>query len=176
MSENIANIAQLELLLYTPNDLENIISETMSRAIDGKRNKLVIRIFDTNNVLTKHVRLMQALEIRSEAFYQWLPADFLQRPFLERLLIDWRRRRVATKNLDARKKLTHLALTELRATIKYEGPIGIEDYPGEPFRLARHNELNELLEAAGRAQGTWAFIFKPNELLADRNTLIVSAF
>lgn len=170
------NIAQLEFLLYAPDDLGNIIKETVSRAQDGRRNKLVIRIFDTDKVLTKHVRMMQVLEIRSEAFYEWLPADFLERPFWERWLIERRRRRVAAKNLDAERKLVKLSLSQLRMTIKREGPIGLEDYPGAPFRLVRHNELHELFETASRAQGIRAFVFKPNELLADRNTIVARAF
>lgn len=170
------NIAQLEFFLCEFDSLEDIVGETVSRARDGKRVKLVVRILDMHGTLTEHVRMMQALEMRSEAFYRCLPADFLQRPFWERWFIERRRRRVAAKSLDAKRKLVELGVGALRETIKREGPIGIEAYPEAPFRLARHNELHELLETAGHAKSAWAFIFKPNELLADRNTIVARAF
>lgn len=170
------NIAQLEFFLCEFDGPEHIVGEVVSRAKDGKRIKLVVRIFDIGNMLTRHVRMMQRLEMSSEAFYRRLPADFLQRPFWERWPADWRRRWGAAKSLDAKRKLTELGVEALRETIKREGPIGIESYPGAPFRLARHNELHELLESASHAKNVWAFIFKPNELLADRNTVVARAF
>lgn len=175
MFEARANIAQLEFLLYTPDDLQTIISETISRAKDGQRNKIVVRIFDTDDVLTAHVQKMQVLRIRSDAFYTWLPADFCEWPFWRRWPVSWNRKRLAAKQRNLDKSLVELGIEALRQTIKYEGPIGIEDDPRAPFRLVRHAELYELLEACSRAQGIWVFIFEPNELLADKNTVIVYA-
>lgn len=168
------NIAQLELSLIEFKSLKYILSEVGSRAKDGKRTKLVVRIFDIHGRLTKHVQMMQALKTRSDA--KDLPVDFLRRPFWQRWGIERRRRGLSKKKKKARQKLVELALSELRATIKHEGPVGLEDYPGAPFRFARSEELHELLEAASHAKSAWAFIFKPNELLADSNTPVASAF
>ncbi len=137
---------------------------------------MVVRIYDSRGVLTKHVRMMQVLHVRSEAFFRWMPARYPEMPFWRRWWIDRRRSRLAARSLDARSKLIELALSELKATIKAGRPVGVEDYPGAPLRLAGHNELHELLETAGRAKSVRAFIFKPNELLADRNTPVAYTF
>lgn len=170
------NIAQLEFFLVRFDNFEHIVSEVSRRAEDGKRVKLVVRIYDKRGVLTKHVRMMQKLRKHSEVFYQGPSFDFAGRPSLRRWLLTWRRRRLAAKNLDTQSKLLGLALRELRATISQHGLIGIEDYPGGPFRYVQNNELHELWETARRAASAWAFVFKPNDLLADRNSVIASAF
>lgn len=169
------NIVQLELTLLKFQSPEHIFSEVLSRAKDNKRTKLVVRIFDTSGKLTEHVQHMQRLRIRSEEFYQWLPADFLNKPFLTRWIIERRRARLAAKNIDARKKLIELGIGAIRDTIKALGPIGVEDYPGAPFRLAKFNELHELAETARCARSAWAFVLKPNDLLSDENTPVAYA-
>ena len=170
------NVVQLELSLVKFESLEHIASEVLLRAADGMRTKLVVRVFDKHDVLTRHVQMMQSLAVRSEAFYQWLPANFHNEPFWRRWVINWRRRRLAVKKLAARNKLIELALDALQATLKSGGPIGLEEYPGAPFRLMRHNEHHELLETARHAKSVWALVFKPNDLLAGENTLVVRAF
>lgn len=170
------NIAQLEFVLRDFESIQDIANEVLSRAADGKRVVLVVRIYDSRGVLTKHARMMQVLRIRSEAFFRWMPARYPEMSFWRRWWIDRRKSRLAARSLDARSKLIELALSELKATIKAGRPVGVEDYPAAPLRLAGRNELHELLETAGRAKSIRAFIFKPNELLADRNTPVAYTF
>ncbi len=176
MSESRENVVQLEFNLVEFHNMKHILNEAQSRASDGKRIKLVVRVFDKDGVLTKHVRMMQTLRIRSGVFYRRLPRDFHKWQFLKRWVFDWRRRRLAADTLDARTKVVVLAVDVLRRTIKHGGLVGIEESPGAPLRFAWHNEVHELLETARCAKSVWVFVFKPNKLLADSNSLIAYTF
>lgn len=170
------NIVQLELSLCEFEGPGHIVSEVQLRAADSVRIKLVVRIFDIRGMLTNHVRHMRVLRIRTKAFARWLPSDFSKKPFWVRWAVDRRRARAIEEDKEARQKLLDLVLSVLRETTKNGGPIGIEEHPGAPFRLVRHRELYELLEIAYRAKSVWVFVFEPNELLSDENTLLTCTF
>lgn len=164
------NIAQLEFVLHDLESITQIVTEVYDRAKDGKRSVLVVRIYDTHGVLSVQVSMMQRLRVRSEAFSR--RSAFSGLPFWRSWLLDWRRRRLAARILDARSKLLLLAQAQLRTAIQGGQQIGIEDDSEAPLRLARQDELHEMLDAAGRARSVRAFIFRPNDLLADRNRLV----
>lgn len=166
----LSNIAQLEFVLHDLESIPQIVTEVYDRAKDGKRSVLVVRIYDTHGALSLHVSMIQHLRVRSEAFLR--RSAFSKTPFWWNLLVDWRRRRLAARILDARSKLLLLAQAELRRAIQGGQQIGIEDDSEAPLRLARQDELQEMLEAAGRARSVRAFIFRHNDLLADRNRLV----
>lgn len=170
------NIVQLEFNLVEFEGIDHIMAEVASRAKENMRTKLVVRIFDNRGMLTGYVQALQEIERRLDFFYEWLPADFPEWPFWKRWPVSWNRGRLLDKKLKGRNELLVLCLEALKETIKREEAIGVEDYPGAPFRLVRHNELHELLERARYAKSVCVFVFKPNELLADRNTIVARAF
>lgn len=169
------NIAQLEFFLFKAENVKSIAREVDLRARDNKRIKLVLRLFDTGNRLTEFTRKMDVLRGQSQAFHDHLPSNIISLPWWRRWWIDRQSKRLARKSLDYAKHMLELAIEELKDTVRNEKVIALESYPGAPFRLVRHNELLELVEAANRAHGVWVFIFAPNELLADRVTLVTRA-
>lgn len=170
------NIAQLEFVLVKTQSFSQIANEVYSRALDGKRIVLVVRIYDIRAALTSHVRYMQVLRVRREAYYRWVAQGYEQKPFWRRWLIERRRKRLAAQTLDARKKLVELALSALEVTIQRGAPVAIENDTMGPLRLVQQDELHELLETARRARSVRVFIFRHNDLLADRNKPVAYTF
>lgn len=169
------NIAQIEFLLYKGESIESIYREFRTRAADGARMKLVVRIVDGDGAVTAGVLEAKA---REEEFDRYLMREFSELELASRPRRWWmgrRRRKLGQRSREARRLLHAAALRGFEGAIRAEAAIGLEPYPGAPFRLARHDELHELREAARRAHGVWAFVFMPNGLLADRNTLVAWA-
>lgn len=167
------NIAQLEFFLYLPENIESIAREVATRARDGMRIKLVVRIFDTTGELTAQAKKADALRVKSDAFHRQLPEDFSALSRWRSWQINRQSRKLAGQSLDISQRMLQLGVQALRETIRRGDPIALEKHPGASFRLMRHEELHELLEAARRAHSVWVFIFAPAELVADRVTLVV---
>lgn len=166
------NIAQVEFFLYEWTDEKDMRREVMDRVLDQARIKLVVRIFDTRGVLTQQAVKSAAIRNKSRTFNEQLPIDFLSLSRLRRWWIDLRSKSLASQSLAAAEDVLKLSLQELEYTIRNEGVIATETYPGSPFRLVRHKELYELLETARRAHSAWVFVFRPTELLANKVTLV----
>ena len=169
------NIAQLEFFLYKADNIESIWREVEERAIDGARIKLVVRIFDISGLITAQTVYTKACD---QEFDEFVKREYYETPTASRLRCWWmarRRRKLGQKERDAKKHLLELALGALEDTLRGKGDVGLELYPGAPFRLVRDNERHELLQTSRRALGVWVFVFKPNELLSDSNTMIAWA-
>jgi hypothetical protein len=167
------NVAQLEFFLYEAENIVSIVREVKERAKDNKRIKLVVRIDDADYAITAKV---QEAEMRREQFDQYLLYEFRvckEAGLWRRWSMARRRRRLGRGRDDAQKRLLELALSELKRAVRAKRSVALEPFPGAPFRLARDDEMHELLESARRAKSLWVFVFKPNELTADTNTLVV---
>jgi hypothetical protein len=166
------NIAQIELFLYKPENIESIFQEAARRARDGARLKLVVRIADTDAEI--YAQVVRAKAIR-EKFNEYLAryrreADYAS--YARRWWMARRRKKLVREKIGADAHLLDAALSGLERAIRTKDDIALEPHPQAPFRLVRPDERYELLETARRAYGVWVWIFEPNEILADSNKLL----
>ena len=166
------NIAQIELFLYKPENIESIFQEAARRAKDGARLKLVVRIADTDAEI--YAQVVKAKAIR-EKFKDYLmryrhEADYASN--VRRWWMARRRKKLVREKMDADAHLLDAALSGLERAVRCQDDIALEPHPQAPLRLVRPDERYELLETARRAYGVWVWIFEPNEILADSNKLL----
>ncbi len=90
---------------------------------------------------------------------------------VRRWLLDKQSRRLARESLALKDKARALAAQQLRKAVKTSKDVAVE-LPDYSFRRMRPEEAHELVVAAERAKGVWLVVFKPNNLLAERNVMV----
>jgi hypothetical protein len=166
------NIAQIELFLYRPENIESIFQEVSRRAKDGKRLKLVVRIADTDRTIYEQVIKTKAAREEYKDYLERLRHEFVDASHWRRWWMARRRKKLMRKKIHADVHLLEAALSGLERTVCSKGDIALEPYPQAPLRLVRPEERYDLLETARRAYGVWVWVFEPNEILADSNNLL----
>ncbi|MBI3571918.1 hypothetical protein HY091_00065 [Candidatus Kaiserbacteria bacterium] len=73
-----------------------------------------------------------------------------------------------------REQAKSLVVGQLGAIVKGSKQVAVEESYSAPLRMAKPEELPDLLQTAKNARAVWLFVFKPNDLLADKNESIGS--
>ena len=130
--------------------------------------KTVVRFYDSGAITAKVLKYVR-LEKKEEKRWQ----TFLSTSGIRREIAGYRYHRLAVKTGRKRQSLFSLIVREFASQVSKREEVAVETF-GHSFRLARKEELHELQEAARVAKGFWIFLFKPNNLLADRNEIVAS--
>jgi len=155
----------------TSDDIE-LISGEMKRDTPTSM-KTAVRFYDGSGILTNAALKFKALEEREKALATRIFSGAESR--LRQRMLNFRASRLAGKILAMKERNVILAATELRVAYMAKEHIAVER-PDRHFTLARGDELYELLEAAAKAKNVWFFVFEPNNLLADKNTVVAHAW
>ena len=176
------NIAQLEFFHVggkNASSLDELFRECAKRSSDnlklvlagsdiGTGIKTTVRLYDSDGVLTKLATEAQANERRSQELWD----EFGNARGFRRWHIDRQSRKCARLSIDYRRQALMLAGYVLADAVTYGREVAVE-CPDRTFRPLRDNEGHELVESASQAKGVWIFVFKPNFLYTDRNTMLV---
>ena len=171
----MANIIQAEFFQVgggkKQETLRDLIAECIDRRSAGSPIKTVVRFYDDDRgSITRNVALYKELDVLHEELVRRTLAS---RGFW-RWLFDISARQVARTRGRAKKVHMHLVLKRLWEIERDPQSIAVEERDHH-FRYVRWDEKHELLEAAGKGTSLWLFVFEPNHLLADSNTLAADA-
>jgi hypothetical protein len=164
------NPTSLEIASATGELIESLLSSLATGKVPSTRSKTVVRFFDTTGELTKvaleSTKLVNEDANLTDAYRMASPPG--------KVMISKRGQKVAGARLLLMKTCGQIAIREFRNTVKSAQEIAVEN-PDHTFRLAEHNELHELVEAATGAYSVWLFVFEPNDLLSLKNKSVASA-
>lgn len=160
------------------NSLEDLSAELSERIADGlelvlqggesySSIKTVVRFFDRNGSVTRLTQKFERMNQRKEAVFK----ASMSANGLKQVWLNFQSRYYVNKAYSLRKQAEHLAVQEFITAIRKLNEIAVECVD-HSFRHARSNEIHDLCERAQMATGIWLFIFKPNDLLADKNELV----
>lgn len=134
----------------------------------GSSLKTTVRLHDESGLLTRLAVATEKDEARAKAVRSKV-TDGARGFQLWRL--NRESRKLARRALRIRRAALDQSFTELSRAIKHGREVGIECID-RTFRLLRDNEGHELAERLSRAKGVWVFVFKPNAICTDTNTMI----
>jgi hypothetical protein len=166
------NIAQIEFfhVKLDSGTTQEFLSDISERIAEGSKIKTVVRILDEGGFITELVLALRRTQDRREKLLEMmLDCGTWWRPWL-----NFRFQKLGKKEEKLKKQALLVSVRQLDAAVHTSSQIAIE-LPDHRFRLAKPNEMHELLETARKATGVWLFVFKPNDLLADENTYVVYA-
>ena len=132
--------------------------------------KTVVRFVDVENKLTALALQAEALKKRDREIMEAFPNT----TGLRRWWLDRQSRTLAGKSLALKDKVRTLAAQQLRKAVKASQDVAVER-SDHSFRPMRREEAHELVVAAEKAKAAWLFVFKSNDLLADKNTMVACA-
>ena len=176
------NVLQYEFFHVGGKDagsLEDVMAECFERAADnlpmaiagddiGPGIKTVVRIYDMDGRVTHWAHQVKNLKAQREIHYN-APRSNLFTNWYARWQIGQLNRR-----MDKARELMVSYFTEyIGKSFNCEWNVAKETWDNA-FRLARREEYIELRQSAVAAKYLWLFIFEPNDLLADKNTGVVS--
>ena len=178
------NIAQVEFFHVGGKDtpsLDVLFDECGERIADGLELvlqgceaksgiKTVVRFFDESGSLTKIALKAARLSRQDRA----LMNNFANAGGLRRWWLDIQSRRLAGQSIALKEKLRMLAAEQLREAISASRDVAVECFD-HSFRPMRREEAHELIVATEKAKSAWLFVFKPNDLLANKNTAVAHA-
>jgi len=166
------NIAQIEFFHTAIGavSLDMFLGDMYERIVDGSRLKTAVRLLDEGNFITE---LALTIYQKQDCYSSLLEALFHSRGLRSRFL-NFKFKRLAKKIQTLKEQALVVGVQQLDAAIHTSRQIAVE-LPDHRFRLAKPDEMHELLEAARRATGAWFFVFEPNDLLADKNTPVTHA-
>jgi hypothetical protein len=134
--------------------------------------KAGVRFYDTDGSLTKKVAHIQAWEDAYTAALERLGNSSTSR--FGRWWLGRRLRRLGSKKEPEKDRLVAYAAQAVIQALADKRLVGIERND-HSYRLIHRNEAYELAESVNRAESAWVFIFKPNDLLADKNEIIAAS-
>lgn len=178
------NIVQAEFFHVGGKDtpsLDALLEDCGRRAADGfelalhrgearSGIKTVVRFIDSDDTLTNIALRAEALERRDREIMK----SFQSTSGLRRWWLNTQSRRLARKIILLKDRARAQSVKLLRKAIRLSYHVALER-PDRSFRLIRKDEAHELLEAATKARSVWIFVFRPNDLLADKNRMIACA-
>ena len=166
------NIAQIEFFHVKYGvPFGDFLNDISQRIEEGSKIKTVVRILDEGGFITEPVlALRQTKDRREKLLKMMLDCGSWWRP-----LLNFRFQRLGEKEEKLKKRALLVSVRQLDAAIHTSSQVAIE-LPDHHFRLAKPNEVHELLEAAKRATGVWFFVFEHNNLLSDTNTEVAHAW
>lgn len=134
----------------------------------GPGIKTVVRIYDTDGCLTRLVLRINELEAERESYIK-VP----RRTFLYNWYVSLQIERIDKKIAQIRNKMVDY-FTNYIASYIHDGDKVAREVDSHRFRPARGEEYMDLYLTAGTAKHFWLIVFEPNDLLADKNKIIVS--
>ncbi|HEY6020001.1 MAG TPA: hypothetical protein VIY48_08900 [Candidatus Paceibacterota bacterium] len=166
-----ANIVQAEFFYgdYTQ-DLNGFMYELGSRIADGAPIKKVVRFYDSDGSVTD---LVKAYTEAEEAKEHAVQSEFFARGVWKHYWRFMRKRRFRQLK-NCRSAVFAQALECLRQANAH-GLILATETLDHHFRRVRDDERHELLESVRAATKVWVFVFKPNNLFTDENTMVARA-
>ena len=126
------------------------------------RLKSAVRFFDHSGRLTRFAERMQYYQRLRFRLVKKLPEE----SGLRKKFNAWMIRRLSNKLVDMPVLALHLVRYELEAMLYDERELAVEQVD-RSFRLARRNEIPEVLMDVEYSSGAWLFVFKPNDLCAN---------
>lgn len=170
MEKDRPNIVQVEFFLVNMRGtLENLLTECQERTEDDARIKTVIRFFDKTGTATDFILCVSRIDkklqkLRDTIAYSKVPWKTIQ---------NMRTIRLMKKRAVLKEKSVQLAVGWIHSAIQNQQPVAIEN-PDYSFRSVEKNETHELIETTSKSTSVWLFVFEPNFLLSDTNTLIAA--
>lgn len=129
--------------------------------------KTVVRFFDETGNLTKIAIKAERIKKRNKKLLD----DFTGATGLQRWLLDIKSRWLAGKIIALSEEARMLASGYLCEAIRTSHEVAVE-CDDHSFRSIKGNEAHEIVESASNSRRVWLFVFRPNNLLADTNTLV----
>jgi hypothetical protein len=180
MNTKAKNILQLEFFNVNieSNSLDNVLQECSERIADGLEStlmgmqvtagiKTVIRVYDLDLTVTKYALEIKRLERESNNLYTKTRTTFIGK------IVDYGRQSWNRKRIESLKtKIRTYVSTYVSQALHTRSDVAIER-ADRKFRNAKHSELYEL-DVAIQKKNYWLFIFKPNDILSDKNESVVS--
>lgn len=147
-------------------DRQMLLTDLIDRSSSGVSIKRSIRFHDVEGRLSHRiVRWGRRRRIKNYLLGRWASVGKKRRRKLERL-----RRRLRTYDEECKRCVSAQILDYLRGCMVRREMIALEDFGGQGFRVVRQDEFAELLLLLERAHDhVWIFVFKDNDLLADKN-------
>lgn len=150
--------------------LDVLIGECKTRIADGARIKTTVRFYDTDGSITsKAVSVSREDERLRKMVAGYTKANGWKRVFIGTVCIFALKKRIRSREQNG-KVLSYIQL-KLLETLRTSGQICVERHD-RSFRPMRKDEAYDLATAIAKAKNVWIFVFSPNELCADKNTLI----
>ena len=176
-------ILQYEFFLAnvsSPHSFDDILTETQERLDDniqlilagqkpGFGIKCVVRAYDHENMVTEWAQTHKRLTDERDAILD----TFHERNFIKKWLLTKRLDEIKVNLYDLNEFIRLYALDYIDRAFKGSVNMALENSDWSFSPIPRDN-LHELKEAITKARHHWLFVFEPNELLADKNEIIVS--
>lgn len=178
MHRNIAQVEFFHVGGRHTTSLDALFDESGERIADGLEFvlqegeaksgiKTVVRFYDESGALTRIARKAAELSSKNRALLN----DFVKAGSLRRWWLDLQSCRLAGQSIALKEQVKLLAAEQLRKAVIASRDVAVER-SDHAFRPMRREEAHELIVAAEKAKGVWLFVFKPNDLLADKNTAV----
>ncbi|TSC69557.1 MAG: hypothetical protein G01um101456_116 [Parcubacteria group bacterium Gr01-1014_56] len=152
--------------------LDEVFEEIGTRLIDQSPIKTTVRFYDPDGSLTNLVSKLEQAEKHRRALEK---AFFEAKSWWRRKLLDYRARRLVGKVMAMKRKVIRLAIKKLHTVVGHADQVALELHDHR-FRHMQPNEAHELLESISNVSNMWIFVFKPNDLLADKHSAVAHAF
>ncbi len=167
-----ANIIQAEFFHgdYDAADLNGFFYSLSDRLADSVPIKTVVRFYDTDSAVTA---LTQSYEKASSLKEGALEKEFFSRGLRRRY---WRFvRRWRFYQLERCRRALYAKITLCLWQANKDRLVLATETQDHHFRKVRDDERHELVESVRAAKQFWVFVFKPNNLFADENEVVVRA-
>ncbi len=168
------NLVQVEFILVDIPAKTGIESDIQTLALElaGRLPKLVVRFFDERGLVTKLVQDYEA----TQSAYGVTIIELGKMSFGGRFAVSEQRdvARLSRKMDALRGQARSLTVGMLSSVTKGSRRIAIEDSPDRPLRMAVEAEFDHLVTTAKKAKDVFIFVFKPNDLLSEKNEAVVS--
>jgi hypothetical protein len=131
--------------------------------------KTGVRFYDVDGAVTRYAQYAQKF---NDAYYDTM--GILGTTKLNSWRQRWHGRRLSRlyrKKECTKNSAIHFTTRAFCSALKAKRPVAVERND-HSFRLIRADEVHELAEAVEIAPHAWIFIFRPNDLLADTNTVV----
>lgn len=183
----LPNIVQAEFFLVgvrSGDSLEVAMTEMRDRIANGLQDvlggmdpdevktgiKACVRFYDLSGRITALVEREHVLDVaHREANEQFRTSAGLRRMFWR-----WKLAWLLTKIIDIRDRQHVYTTQEFEAKLNSGQQVAVERQD-HTYRIIRKDEAHELVEAIKASHNVWIFLFKYNDLLADKNKLVLSS-
>lgn len=167
---------------------EQVYAEGLSRAMTGLEDilagmdpdevknhiKTCVRFYDYDGSIGKIVARAEKADKKHLEVAKKLESTDGR---LRRLFLKYRLLRLLETISSERPRTHKRAVAAITSIIRKKLPMAVEYGSHHRFRFVRDDERHELLESIKSARdSSWIFYYKHNDLLADENKVLVSAF
>ena len=170
MPRQLTNIVQAEFFHVAVSSFEELEEDCARRIAEGSRIKTVVRFYDEDGQITKHVQLLK----KTEKEFNRLRASFQTAGWLQRQFLRIKLNLISKWLWPLKGALVPLLSNKFVAAVRTRSQVAVE-CDDCSFRDAFSEELHELRESVRTSRNAWVFIFPPDRLTAQASSLILSA-